>query len=400
MEKKFLFGRKPKITTLPFEYSAIALSFERGDAWGEIVHAQAVSVADLVAAEAKYHKQCRLLFESTGTFRSLQDNKTIYRGRRRPADECRAFAFTKLCAYMDSAEDSHFLLSDLVETMKNFNTNNPNNSVCTVKHLMEKLNAHYGTSVFITELSGKSSIVNLKGSAKETIRIVVTAADIIRRDIQSVVLDAKIYPVIESLDSGQLPETLKTFLNRIIQGEVVERHNTAIGEAIMFACRPCSYISPTLLGIGVYIHRHHASRQLVDILSSLSFCASYKEVQRCEFSALEHDRANTGYIQYAFDNADFNIRTLTGHGTFHSMGGVRFITPAQNQESMTVNRLLYPPSTDVIAARGKLQVNRYKKPALPGLKGIYIRELATVSDATARSVKNAIAADVLWTSAR
>ncbi|KAJ8876081.1 hypothetical protein PR048_023990 [Dryococelus australis] len=173
----------------------------------------------------------------------------------------------------------------------------------------------------------------------------------------------------------------------------------------MSACRPRSYVSPTLLDIGVHIHRNHASRQLVDILTSILFSASYKEVQRYEFSALGHDRVNTGgskkgYIQYAFDNADFNIRNLTGHGTFHSMGGVRFITPAKNQESMTVNRLLYSPSAYTVATRGKLQVNCYKKPALPGLKGINIRELATVSDATARSVRNAIVTDVLWSSAR
>ncbi|KAJ8881758.1 hypothetical protein PR048_018244 [Dryococelus australis] len=82
------------------------------------------------------------------------------------------------------------------------------------------------------------------------------------------------------------------------------------------------------------------------------------------------------------------------------MGGVRFITPAQNQESMTVNRLLHPPSADTIAARDKLQVNCYKMSALPGLKCINIRELATVSDATDRSVKNAIAAYVLLSSTR
>ncbi|KAJ8881714.1 hypothetical protein PR048_018200 [Dryococelus australis] len=56
--------KKTKITTSPFKYSVIARALERGDAWGEIVHARAVIVADLVAAEAKYHKQCRLLFAS------------------------------------------------------------------------------------------------------------------------------------------------------------------------------------------------------------------------------------------------------------------------------------------------------------------------------------------------
>ncbi|KAJ8875669.1 hypothetical protein PR048_023567 [Dryococelus australis] len=208
----------------------------------------------------------------------------------------------------------------------------------------------------------------------------------------------------ESLDSGQLPETVKTFLNRVNQGEVVERKNTAIGEAIMSARRPRSYISPTLLGIGVYIHWHHASRHLIYSQQSFILCKLQGGSKvRYESSALEHDRANTGgskkgYIQHAFYSADFSIRIVTGHGTFHSMGGVRFITPAQNQESMIVNRLLHPPSANTIATRGKLQVNCYKNSALPGLNGINVRELDTVSDSTARSVKNAIAADVLWSS--
>ncbi|KAJ8872560.1 hypothetical protein PR048_026166 [Dryococelus australis] len=345
----------------------------RGDVWGEIVHVRAVCVADFVAAEAKYHKQCRLLFASPG--------------RGRPEDKCKAFAFTKLCAYMDSAEEPQFILSDLVETMKNFNTNNPN-SVCTTKYLKEKLNVHYGNSVFIIELPGKLSIVNLKGSAssilhdkwfldkkkteeEKNIRIVETAADIIRRDIRSLVLETKIYPAMECLDSGQLPETLKTFLNRVNQGEVVERKNTAIGDA------KCLHVAP------VFTY-HLQFLALVYIFTGI----------------INRDSCKKGYIQYAFDNADFNIRTLIGHGTFHSMGGERFTTSAQNQESNAVNRLLYLPSTDTIAARGKLQVDCYKKSALPGLKGINIRELVTVSDATARSVKNAIAPDVLWSSAR
>ncbi|KAJ8881698.1 hypothetical protein PR048_018184 [Dryococelus australis] len=226
--------------------SVIARALERG-----------VSVADLVAAEAKYHKQCRLLYVSTG--------------RERPEDECRILAFTKLCAYTDSAEDSQFLLSDLVETMNYFNTNNPNDSVCTAKYLKEKLNAQHGNSVFITELSGKSSIVNLKGSAssilhdkwyldkknmeeEENIRIVEVAADIIRRDIRSLVFDTKIYPAMESLDSGNLPETLKTFLNGVIQGEVVEKKNTALGEAI---------ITPQ----ADLLSNHHNKERLITLLS-------------------------------------------------------------------------------------------------------------------------------------
>ncbi|KAJ8885195.1 hypothetical protein PR048_011391 [Dryococelus australis] len=319
--------RQTRVTTLPFKDSVGSRALERADAWGEIVQARVVSVADLVAAEAKYHKQCRLLFASTGSASSILHDKWY-----------------------------------------------------SCKKNTEK---------------------------EENIRFVEAAPDIIRRNIRSPVFDTKIYPVMESLDSGQLPEKLKTFLNRVIQGEVVERKNTVIGEAIMSACHPRSYISPTLLGIGVYIHRHHESRQLIDILRVFHYLQAtrrFKDKALYEFLAVEHDRANTsgstkGYIQYAFDNSYFNTSTLTGHGTFHSMDGVRFITPAQNQQSMTVNRLLHPPSADTIAVRGKFQVNCYKKSELSGLKGIHIRELYTVCDATAWSVKNAIAVYVLWFSA-
>ncbi|KAJ8888464.1 hypothetical protein PR048_007954 [Dryococelus australis] len=271
--------------------SVVARALERGDAWGEIVPARAVSVADLVAAEAKYHKQCRLLFASPG-----KSSIVILKGSA--------------------------------------------SSILHNKWYLDKRNTE----------------------EEENIRIVEAAAGIIR----------------------------------VIQGEVVERKNTAIGEAIMSACSPRSYTYPTIMVIGVYIHRHHASRQLVDILSSLSFSASYKEVQ----STTEPIQ-----VEVRKDISNMPLTTLILiseplHGTFHSMGDVRLITPAQNQESMTVNRLLHPPSADTIATRSKLQVNCYKKSALPGLKGINIRELATAPDTTARSVKNAIAADVLWSSAR
>ena len=34
-----------------------------------------------------------------------------------------------------------------------------------------------------------------------------------------------------------------------------------------------------------------------------------------------------GFTQFVLDNADFNVATLTGHNTFHSMGGIACVTP-------------------------------------------------------------------------
>ena len=60
---------------------------------------------------------------------------------------------------------------------------------------------------------------------------------------------------------------------------------------------------------------------MIGILSSISFADDYKEVQRLEngmISAGEPSHDHEGFTQFVFDNADFNVATLTGHNTFHA----------------------------------------------------------------------------------
>ena len=59
-----------------------------------------------------------------------------------------------------------------------------------------------------------------------------------------------------------------------------ECRRTAIVHSIMSACQPPSFISPILLTISVYFNQKYESRELVDILSSLSFAENYREIQR------------------------------------------------------------------------------------------------------------------------
>lgn len=93
------------------------------------------------------------------------------------------------------------------------------------------------------------------------------------------------------------------------------------------------------------------------------------------------------FTQYVFDNADYDIRTLTGHGTFHNLGGMRISTPAPTPTTTeTVRRILHPPSAGAIAADGKLDINWYKKPPTTGLNKIKIRELAKLTNETLRCV--------------
>lgn len=42
----------------------------------------------------------------------------------------------------------------------------------------------------------------------------------------------------------------------------------------------------------------------------------------------EDPQLNEGvFLQFVFDNADINVRTLDGHNTFHAMGGIMCVSP-------------------------------------------------------------------------
>lgn len=95
--------------------------------------------------------------------------------------------------------------------------------------------------------------------------------------------------------------------------------------------RPRSFHSSLLASIALYIHRKSGLRSLVDMLHSFGFCASYNEVKKLLASNVNHDLPSVkkdGFIQFVFDNADHNINAIDGKDTFHSLGGIKCITPS------------------------------------------------------------------------
>ncbi|KAJ8358218.1 hypothetical protein AAFF_G00022320 [Aldrovandia affinis] len=107
----------------------------------------------------------------------------------------------------------------------------------------------------------------------------------------------------------------------------------SIGQAIMQATRPKVILAPLQIGLGVQLHHHFASRFLIDTLHQLGFCCSYEEVHRFVNNAVMSHGTDIpgfsgGFVQYAADNVDHNIRTLDGNNTFHGMGMIAAITPA------------------------------------------------------------------------
>lgn len=154
-----------------------------------------------------------------------------------------------------------------------------------------------------------------------------------------------------SVDGGDIgekdiiPQTVQCITNIVIQSKTdsqnAQRKRQSISEAIISACLPRSFISPILLGIGIYMHRHFASRIIIDILCNLGFSIAYTEVQRLEncLRAAPEEQTEEAFVQFVFDNADFNIRTMDGNNTFHNIGGIRTETPKiQKTEVVRVKR--------------------------------------------------------------
>ena len=119
---------------------------------------------------------------------------------------------------------------------------------------------------------------------------------------------------------------------------------------------------------------------MIDILSINSFADDYKEVQRLEngmISAGEPPFGLEGFTQFVFDNADFNVTTLTGHNTFHAMGGIACVTPPGKVEKCPVKCIILPPPADVVGTFGLIAIKTQSKPPITALKLVNIDPLQT-----------------------
>ena len=79
------------------------------------------------------------------------------------------------------------------------------------------------------------------------------------------------------------------------------------------------------------------------MLFNMGVCAFYSEATWYEASAMQSEQPSIhpdSFKQFVFNNADFNIWTLDGYGTFHSMRGIMCITPRDEVEKAAVTKLL------------------------------------------------------------
>jgi len=251
-----------------------------------------------------------------------------------------------------------------------------------------KLKEHFGDKVVITTIKNIANVVTFQRTASsiindfycqpkkddheaEKVRIVETAAKLIKSDIKNLEVASKEYPSSDAMSSveqamGFITDLLKSFLKPLVTGVDVDLKLASIGQAIMQAVRPKAILAPLQLGLGVQMHHQFASKFLIESVHSHGFCSSYATVQNYERSAAATQGIDIpgwtpgSFIQYVADNVDHNTRTLDGTGTFHGMGIIAAITPGTTTTRCVPRKAV---SKEEISSAGRINIHHYKGPS-------------------------------------
>ena len=147
------------VETIEFQETILNKATDRQDDWGNVVGVRIQNAFDLVAAEAKYHRNCAQIF--------LRNRDEKVKNTGRPTDKVLEEAFKKLCSFLDESDECQYSVLELVECMGTFLNGHDG---CSIKTLKTKLKLHFGDDITITSINGKSSIVNLRDATHKILR--------------------------------------------------------------------------------------------------------------------------------------------------------------------------------------------------------------------------------------
>jgi hypothetical protein len=343
-----------KASTLGIKVTLLEHCGLRGpDEWSDMVLSRLNSCNDLVAEEAVYHVRCYSRFTRNKTLKP-----SVLPGR--PEDVVMFKLFGSLCEWLESNSDCELYTLDelrqhmVEEYVSNFcdmnvglsdRSSDADNAVYSVKQIKRKLRERYKQHIFFAEVAGRKNVVCFRDmcsyiinskwySEKKTDtsskaeRIVKLAGKLIGAQLRELAFDSTMYPNKDDMtncDGKYVPSLLQTLISSLVQSKLQQ---SSIGQCIVQASRPRSYISPMLLGLALKLDGQHGSQDLLMTLSRLGFSSSYDEVVRYKQSvvmAQNPQESRSGsyppvFTQWVGDNVDHNIRTLDGLNTFHGMG--------------------------------------------------------------------------------
>lgn len=379
----------------------LAVSNLRNDSLGEQVRNLVSSVQSLAEVKARYHRVCFNDFNAIPTEKSIEMLSELEKSLKLVYD------------FIEDNLECQFVLSDLMNMMK---------YKPAPRTLVTNLEKHFGQDITITGV-GLKSIVTYSGTGNlpiddtwylhheqrkddEHIRIIKTAAELIRKQVKSRQYKVKTYPssviFLENVQDD-IPKYLNAFLEELIMFDVNKKKTrlnekkptdlaedpelqqtdeddttkedetaniTSLGvkkdyiaHSIISAIRPKSFNSTLQLATGLYINRKSGSKLIVNLLSKLGVCASYHSVAIHELSAIKAEVTKIEkpcFTQYVFDNADHNPCTIDGNNTMHIMGGICCVAPKEAVcTGGEIPKLSKLPKASEIASVGAIELKDF-----------------------------------------
>lgn len=353
-------GKKKEFILIPvrtkdFQTKLLECCHNRSDHWSDIVTGRLAYVNDLHAADAVYHKSCNSNFRTGRQIPKYFQNENSDGSKRhragRPESLSHTDAFLQVVQDLRHSDNEQTTINDLIIMMKGYLKED--DEPYSFAYMKKRLQSHFGDELLISVVKGKKNVVTFqktvtsilhefhdgsKKDDKDKDRLIMAAAEILKTDIRSVEQENNFYPNSIEMSSLQktlefVPQSLQLFLRTLFTGKDKDLKVSSLGQAMMQATRRRGLLPPLQLGLGVQMHHHFASKFLVDSLHNLGFSCSYSEVQMYERSAAVAQKLDLcgftpgHFMQYVADNADHNVQTIDGHGTFHGMGIIACVTP-------------------------------------------------------------------------
>jgi hypothetical protein len=289
-----------KILTSEFHGEINKLCDTRKDTWSDTVKGRINSVNDLFAADAVYHQVCSVNFRTNKSIpRQFTSEHPSQAKLGRPRDTSQVEAFLKVTEYLLENDDEQTTITYLIKKMREYLGYNSTYPPYHFTYMKDQLKKQFGDKIVIAEINGKSNVVTLRSTAStilhdfyhqpkqvsstdDKLRIIETAAKLIKSDIQEVNQTNDSYASCHELSSVEeamsyLPESLKLLLTVLFRSKDREVKLASLGRAIMQAIRPRVLLAPLQVGLGVQLHHHFASKSLIDSLHKHGFCCSYSE---------------------------------------------------------------------------------------------------------------------------
>lgn len=364
----------------------------KSDDFSKNIAARLKNVHNLIEVKARYHCFCIANFYRSRTSTNVG----------RPVSETTKNFVDFLINYIHNNENEcQFSLNDIKEE---FSGDIPDYTIIKKKlkeHFMNDIECHtmkndiiilYKNGIASKKLCQEWYEKKITNIQDERARIVDMAAKIILEDIRSQLYDLTTYEIPDFNEDNVfkgIPLTLKTFLSivcsshkRNIKSSISKTNKkvATLSHCIISTVRPRSFLSPILIGLSSMMHKKYASKGLIDSLSNLGLCSSYKETLRFEASIINdpanHSCSPDSYIQFIYDNADHNTCTIDGKNTFHAMGGIMAVTPSSTVSSKkSISRLKRIPSSEDIGKFGFIELKRFEKKNSEGLKLVLIEDI-------------------------